>query len=305
MIELEGISTNETYVVAVSGGIDSMVLLDLLRKRLKPEQFAVAHYQHNVRPEEEMVEDLAVVESYCTTHDLNLHIGAYPGDSVSEAQLREARYEFLHTVKSNLSYNKIITAHHKDDVAETAIINTLRGTGSAGLVALATHEELVRPLINYTKVEIAEYAQENDIRWSEDSTNSDDRYLRNYVRNVIVPLMERDGSYAKLSELIEEHRPVEAEIESELSDFLNANNLRYENGLGLFRDSFIQLPHAVACRLMRLIFDEPGANITPSEDLVQKAVIFAKTAKHGSSMDLSKNARLAITPDLVELLIQD
>ena len=140
------------YVLAVSGGVDSIVLLDLLAKEIERDNLVVAHFDHGIRQgsatNREFVEGLAKnygLEFFYEEGEL--------GAKASEALARTKRYEFLNKIKKQTESDAIITAHHQDDVLETIIINLLRGTGRKGLSSLKNHPELVRhcsPIPNRT-----------------------------------------------------------------------------------------------------------------------------------------------------------
>jgi tRNA(Ile)-lysidine synthase len=180
-----------TYVVAVSGGVDSVVLLDILAKpassfQLPTSKLVVAHLDHGIREssskDREFVQDLAVKYGLQFVYNIaNLGAGA------SEATARKARYEFLHAVRRACDAKAIITAHHQDDRIETAFINLIRGTGRKGLTSLTTKNSIIRPLLHYSKCDVVTYAKERGLQWREDATNKDAKYLRNKIRHSIVP----------------------------------------------------------------------------------------------------------------------
>jgi tRNA(Ile)-lysidine synthetase-like protein len=123
------------YVVAVSGGVDSVVLLDALSK-LPNLELVVAHLDHGIR--EDSIEDRRFVASLAASYGLVFEYGeGRLGSGASEATAREARYNFLRGVKMKHDAKAIITAHHQDDLIETAILNMLRGTGRKGLTSLS------------------------------------------------------------------------------------------------------------------------------------------------------------------------
>lgn len=190
------------YVVAVSGGVDSAVLLDILAKQvtdnrlqvtdkrkknsnLQPTTYnlelVVAHFDHGIRKDsssdEKLVADLA------SKYDLAYVSGnAKLGPNASEETARDARYKFLLDVRKRYRAKSIITAHHQDDLIETALINVIRGTKRQGLSAISANPNVIRPLLNYPKQSILEYALKKGLVWREDPTNSDTDYLRNYLR---------------------------------------------------------------------------------------------------------------------------
>jgi tRNA(Ile)-lysidine synthase len=133
------------YVVAVSGGVDSVVLLDLLTKTNN--QLTVAHFNHGIR--QDSAKEEALVKQLAKRYGLEIKIGnGKLGLEASEETARKARYDFLESVRQKHQADAIITAHHQDDLIETALINLLRGTGPHGLIAIAKNPNILRPLLN-------------------------------------------------------------------------------------------------------------------------------------------------------------
>ena len=165
------------YIVAVSGGVDSMVLLDMMI-RADAGELIVAHFDHGIRPDSHL--DAAFVKDIAAQRGLHYEgRREVLGSSASEALARERRYAFLrHIAKKHDA--KIVTAHHLDDLVETVAINMTRGTGWRGLAALDS--DVTRPLIDMEKSALIEYAMKRNIPWREDSTNASAAYLRNRLR---------------------------------------------------------------------------------------------------------------------------
>lgn len=293
------------FVLAVSGGVDSMVLLDILRRQKAASEFVVAHLDHGIRDEQAANMDKNLVTSYCKKHGLRIEIEAASlGDGASELEARTARYEFFERVKTKYNYNIVITAHHKDDVLETAIINILRGTGSKGLVSLTNKTYLARPLLEFTKKQILEYAEANELEWNEDSTNSDEAMLRNYIRLNIMPrLMEGDG-YGELSKLIEQQKPRQLDIDVLVDELTDLAIIRNQDEISINRKLFIGMDHSVSLALVRRLFDSDSLGKAPERSHIEKLVVFMKTAKHGAKMDLSVTARAQIDDQNIRISLK-
>ncbi len=175
------------YVVGVSGGVDSMVLLDLL-SNTSGLSLVVAHFDHGIRKESK--KDASFVNTIAKNLALPYELGqAKLGPKASEDQARQKRYEFLESIRRKYWAKAIITAHHQDDLLETAVINLLRGTGWRGLVAIKRNKGVIRPMLGFTKKQILEYAHSRKIKWREDKTNIDPKYFRNRVRSDIIPFL--------------------------------------------------------------------------------------------------------------------
>lgn len=199
------------YVVAVSGGVDSMVLLDLLARRGEYE-LVVGHVVHGWR---DSSRDLAVVERSCEKYGLMLCKSELALAGRSEEVAREKRYsEFVDYKRQNRA-KAIMTAHHLDDRVETAVFYTIRGTGRSGLSSLRSLGSIRRPLINIRKAELIEYAKANHIEWVEDPTNEDTSYSRNRIRKEVVPevLTKNAGADQEIIQIIDEATRLNTEID--------------------------------------------------------------------------------------------
>lgn len=275
------------YVVAVSGGVDSMALLHALHDSGQYD-LVVAHLDHGIRSDS--AEDRRLVER--TARRLGLpfeYKQARLGVGAGEAEARQVRYGFLEDVRSKHAARAIVTAHHQDDVLETAIINILRGTNRKGLTALVSRDGLERPLLAVPKRQIIDYARTRGLEWHEDSTNRDTDYLRNYVRHRLLPRLDESGR-TRLWEIITGLRPTNLEIDILLLDQLE---LRSSSGR-LDRNWFIQLPHSVAMETMAAWLRREGLRDFDGKTL-SRLVIAAKTASPGKTFDVLNGTRLDVT----------
>lgn len=210
------------------------------------------------------------------------HLGA----SASEAAARQARYSFLHKVMKEQAAKAIITAHHEDDALETAIINLLRGTGRKGLTALGSHGDIVRPLLHIPKADILDYAKAHKLSWREDSTNSDTRYLRNYVRRQIMPRLGPEGR-ERLRGLLHDQRTVNAQLDKLLSVQLAGQVEALQRGW------FTQLPHRTAMEVMAAWLR--AHELRGFDRLtLERAVVGAKTARPGQKIALKNDVLLEV-----------
>lgn len=164
------------YILAVSGGIDSVVLLDMFDW---PKDTIVAHYNHGIRPSAD--DDCVFVEKLAHRYGFRfVSERAALGAQCSEELARRRRYDFLRRLA--LEHNaEIVTAHHADDCIESIIINCLRGTGWRGLAPFG-NQEIFRPMQMLTKSDIYRYAAQHRLRFRLDQTNNDEHYLRNRIR---------------------------------------------------------------------------------------------------------------------------
>lgn len=281
------------YVVAVSGGVDSVVLLDLLSK--KPDlTLTVAHFDHGIR--DDSVKDRQFVQKLAKHYGLRfIYDEGNLGPDVSEAIAREARYKFLRKVKINTKSKAIVTAHHQDDVIETVIINMIRGTGRKGMSSLSTTEDLSRPLIGFTKVDIKTYANKNKLSWRDDPSNKDTKYLRNHIRLNIIPKMTLEQKI-ELHNLIVDSRINNSEIDT----LINTAILTQPGTDKLNRGLFIMLPHDVSKEVMASWLRRYQVkNLNKKQ--IEQLVITAKTSKPDRASDVDKTHILRITENEIHI----
>ena len=175
---------DKKLLLAVSGGIDSMVLVDLFHK-LKYD-VAVAHCNFQLRGQESD-DDEEFVKSQVEKLNIPLFIQKFDTKKFAEQKklsiqvvARNLRYDWFYTLLVNQNFDFIITAHHLDDSIETFLINFTRGTGLEGLTGIPTrNDKIARPMLIFSRNDIENYAKENNIAWREDSSNSTDKYWRN------------------------------------------------------------------------------------------------------------------------------
>lgn len=280
--------TTQPLLVAVSGGVDSIVLLDMLIRTHKP--LIVAHVNHGIREEsgddESFVRELAgrFGLPYLTTK-LSL------GSSASEDTARQARYKWLDLQRELCGASAVVTAHHQDDVLETMIINLVRGTGWRGLCSLRETNYRHRPLLSMSKAEIVAYALEHKLAWREDRTNESVKYLRNRIRFLVMPRL--DGlQRQQLIELYTSQSDLRININSEVERVYDL----YVDESALRRHPLIMMPDEVAYELLRAWLGEPL-----EQARMRDLLLFCKTARENTKWSLdgerfvaAKNNRLIV-----------
>ena len=147
-----------TYILAVSGGVDSMVLLDLASKLSTNDYtFIVAHFDHGIRGDSAL--DAQLVQQQAANYGYECVIGKGSlGKQASEEKARKARYVFLRLILKQYNADSIVTAHHVDDLVETMLLHLQRGTGRQGLTPMTRTKDILRPLLGYEKHMILNYA---------------------------------------------------------------------------------------------------------------------------------------------------
>lgn len=247
----------------------------------------VAHYDHGIR--EDSQRDRKLIQDVAARHGLPfVYDEGALGPDAGEDAARQARYEFLHQVRRAGGAGAIITAHHQDDLLETAIHNMLRGTGRRGLVSLRSREHIHRPLLHVAKADLRVYAKEQGLTWHEDSTNTDLRYRRNYIRHKITPKLSDAQKQAFLDHIHTLHKVDEA-LDHEL-----INHLHLHPGFSeLDRYWFIMLPHNVAREVMYVWLKRHQVPDITSQ-MLERLIVAAKTYSPNKQAIIDKQNRLEI-----------
>lgn len=189
-------SSHHRLLLAISGGVDSMVLADLLKH--VNVNFAFAHVNFGLRGEasdkdEELVKKVA--DAYgIPFYRYNPATTVYAQDKGISTQMaaRELRYAWFEQLMKEEGYHYLLTAHHADDALETSLLNLSRGTGIKGITGIALKSDtIIRPLLFANKEEIVEYATSNGLEWREDASNASDKYVRNKIRHRVIPTLKK------------------------------------------------------------------------------------------------------------------
>ncbi len=190
--------SNKKIAIAVSGGIDSSVLLSLVLScgYVKKNDVTVLHVNHHLRKEADLDEQF--VRQTCKDYGVKLIVKQVDvlelcaKNKVSEETAgREARRDFFYEVVNSGKVDCVLTAHHSLDNAESVLMHLFRGSGLNGMRGIEVCDDIyVRPLINTQKQDIIEYANRNQIKYVQDNSNKDSKYTRNFIRNEVIPLIE-------------------------------------------------------------------------------------------------------------------
>lgn len=224
----KGFPANGTMLLALSGGIDSMVLAHLLKAAKIP--FAGAHCNFSLRGKD-ADEDAAFVQDWCAANEVPCHQIQFDTKRMASEQkqsiqvaARELRYNWFAALRSEYGYVAILTAHHAGDVAETVLINLSRGSGIAGLHGIPEKSgAVIRPLLFATRADIQQCALDKNISWREDVSNAADKYLRNAIRLHILPKLETllPGATMRIALTAERLRGTEIIYQKALEQRLN------------------------------------------------------------------------------------
>lgn len=314
-------------VVALSGGLDSCVLLHALRYGARTTvPLIAAHFDHGMRPDSSA--DAAWVRGLCRAWDVRLAEGAVDvHDEVpaSEDEARRMRYAFLRRVSAEYGA-VLLTAHHADDQAETVLFRVLRGTGIEGLAGIPRRRvlggidtpdvTLLRPLLEVTRAEVEAYAERNGVPCRPDPTNESSSYARNVIRNVILPVAEAQvagGARRSLVRLAEIAGDEEAAWNSALPFVLSAVDARgvsstasalgdpdppgagnppVEEDVSCGRKSLLALGPALAARVLRVL--AASAGVTLDRGTTRRALAFVRDSQSGRYIELGRGVELRL-----------
>ncbi|MDH5553361.1 MAG: tRNA lysidine(34) synthetase TilS, partial [Nitrosomonas sp.] len=246
------VKPNDHLIVALSGGIDSIVLLDALASYSKPMRFSLSatHVNHGISENASYWSEFC--SQLCSTINIpisvtQLNVKSAPGQSL-EAAARDARYR----VFNHLAANYIVLAQHKDDQAETLFLQLLRGAGVKGLAAMPvirkqtsnTAPQILRPLLQVSRREIENYAKQNQLSWIEDESNENTRFNRNFLRHEIFPQLEKRYPSYKTTFLRASRHLAEASALLDELAMLDQKNCSQAKKIQIDRLARLSLPRA-------------------------------------------------------------
>lgn len=252
---------NDTIVVGLSGGPDSMCLVDILKKLPFKINIICAHINHNIRPES--AAELEFVKEYCETSNLKVYTTKFAKKSneidYNEAELRELRYAFFEKIVKENNAKYLFTAHHGDDLIETILMRISRGSnikGYSGFQVINAKNDyfIVKPLIYMTKQEILDYNEEHKISYVLDQTNYTKEHTRNRYRQTILPFLKKENEHIHLkylkfsNELYKYYNYVDREVTKELQK-------RYKNKV-LDLKNYTKLDPLLQTKIIERVLDD-------------------------------------------------
>lgn len=280
-------------LLAVSGGPDSMAMLDKYEKARPPFPLAVAHVNHGLRPESDGEETL--VRDYCKAHGLPCFVRKadvkremQKGETV-ESAARRIRYEFFRTVAHETGATHLATAHTRDDQCETVLLHLLHGAGAKGLCGILPLRKegdltVVRPLLSCGKDDLIAYCRENAVPYAVDASNDDLSYTRNRIRHLLLPEMEKINPNVRtaLCRTAEGLQVTQAAIETRANAFLSL----YPDGIPA--DALRNLPEGERAEVLRKKFEEMGKSLS----FEQTGQALALLKKETGSVEFDRKYRL-------------
>ena len=239
---------DQKLLLALSGGVDSCVLLDLcLKSGLSP---AVAHCNFQLRGSVSHA-DADWIKNLASRKGLECHFQTFETQSYAKKKkvsiqmaARDLRYKWFESLSQDFRYDLILVAHHADDVLETFMINAMRGSGLKGLLGIPEQRgKIFRPLLSFSREQIMHYAKENKIQWREDVSNAKTDYLRNALRHEVIPKWkEKDSNFdVQFRETLQYLGQAQAILEDLVQGFKTKNFLPHHGGFKIAVKTLVDL----------------------------------------------------------------
>ena len=251
---------NDTIVVGLSGGPDSMCLLDVIKSLNKEIKIVCAHINHNIR--KESFEEQKFIKNFCKNNNLIFETTTFDkkreDQDYNELELREKRYNYFETIIKKYKAKYLFTAHHGDDLVETILMRISRGSNLKGYTGFQIETKkkdykVIKPLIFLTKEDINTYNQDHNIPYVIDKTNEEDNYTRNRYRHNVLPFLKSENQnihlkYLKFSrELLTYYEYVDKVVNNEIEKRFKKNILDIEG--------FCRLDKLIQTKIIEYILD--------------------------------------------------
>ena len=307
------IRENDKILVAVSGGPDSICLLNILyniKERLKIELY-VAHVNHLIRKEAKS--DAEFVKEFCDSKNIEFFYKecdvkekAQTEKISTEEAGRNARYEFFEEIANKYSINKIAIGHNKNDLAETLIMNILRGTGTQGLKAILNKNgKYIRPLLDVDREKIEEYCEKNNLKPRIDLTNFENNYTRNKIRNIVIPYVKKEfnpnivETLTRLSQIATEEQDfINLEVEKAYKKILLSEE---SENIKISGKKFVEIHTAIQKRTILYIINRLFGNTKQIEKKHIEDIIKLINKNIGNKyLTPNKNLKVSIKKGIVE-----
>ena len=296
----------DSFIVCVSGGPDSLCLLDILTLLAKKYHFTiyVAHVNYHLRGEDSHLDE-EIVKVNAKNYSLPCTVLSQKKDlkNTSEEKLRDIRYIFFEKLRAKNNAHHIVVAHNQDDQAETFLMRLLRGSGLSGLSAMRPKNGyLIRPLIEMSRSDIIRYLKDRAIPFREDTSNTDLHYFRNNVRHKLIPFLEKNFQ-PQTKKLLAETATLLGEDYTVLSKIPTGLSVHYDPLTREFsRKAVLALPQALMTQEIRHMLKPFLNGKSPSKSLVNELVKALQSNKSKVQMIAFKGLKFIRKGDRVRLL---
>ncbi|MGK0552501.1 tRNA lysidine(34) synthetase TilS [Enterococcus faecalis] len=295
---------DQRLLLAVSGGVDSMVLLHLIAAVAQRESFtfAVAHVNHHLRKESD--KEAAYLRSYCQKNAIPYFQGDWQPTTQRaniEARARAFRYGFFAEIMQTADYQVLMTAHHLDDQVETILMKLTRGTAFNNAGGIRRQQTfaggiLLRPLLEFSKESIRQYAQDQALVYFEDQTNHTAAFMRNRIRNQVVPLLKAENprflqhmsTFSYQQTLAAQF--IEEQIRLKYKAWLKKNEAGYQFPLTLFQQESPAFQYFFLTFLLQELLVKGNNQVNQGQ--VQQILLLLRSEQPQGSVSLENNWRL-------------
>lgn len=290
-------------VLGVSGGPDSVVMLDVFSK-LVPKydlELAVVHINYNLRGKDSE-KDEKFVRSLCEKYLIKSSIFSekVSKEDVSEKNLRDIRYTHFENIRKNSGFDFIAVAHSLDDQVETFLMRIVRGAGLTGLSAMKyKNGKIIRPLLGVSREEIMKYIKEHNLKYRIDKTNSESVFLRNKIRNKFIPILKREFNPRIKETIFNATRSI-----AEDADFLEySGNKEYEKNKSLKINKLLNLHPALQRRLILKVIFSQKKNLRDIESKhIDEIIKAAKSTKGKNQIVLFQGLKITRKNDRLTIM---
>lgn len=283
-------------LVAVSGGLDSVVLLDLLVQTRVHHglELIVAHVDHGIHPESALVaHEVEALAARLGLRWVSVRLGL--GAGASETKARAARYRWLRDARRRLGARWIMTAHQADDQRETILMRMLRGSGPLGLAGMRTRDrDVLRPLLLLSRRTLTRYARGRELRWWNDPANQDPRHLRSWIRSDLLPTLAArlPDLYRKLAETRRHALRDRLSWDAALQVWPHLDPRHTRGETSAEWAVLCDLPEPLATALTEALVRKAGGPVGPAR--LRRALLALADASSGACADLGQGWRLEL-----------
>lgn len=301
------LSSDKTLLIGLSGGADSVCLSDICCKLSLKYGFKLVfcHLNHNWRGEHSK-SDMEFCVDFAKKNNCEIIVETLSKDEKqTETNARDLRHKFFEKCLKKVNADKLLLAHNKNDRVETLVYRMIKGTGVKGLASISeSRDYILRPLINISREEIENYCSENNLSFVTDSTNFDDTYNRNYIRNRILPSFKKINP--KFLDAINNLSILASENESLIEELLakTGKNISLSNKISTM--SFLGLSDEIKKRIILNLFLDN--NIDYSSKRINEILAFIKensSKSCGSKISLTKDLWLFVSSEFLEVISKD
>lgn len=301
-------NSEKCFLVGFSGGFDSMCLLDILTKLSKEHHYKIiaVHLNHNWRGDESDKEE-ENCKKFCEEHDLTFYSERLP-DSIkkSETAAREARQRFFKKCCEKFNAEGIFLAHNKSDNTETVIFRIAHGTGVKGLCGITEYSQIFgykiyRPLLTWSRQDVEEYCKTHNLTPNNDSSNSDTKYNRNFLRHKVIKDLKQinediDSAVMRLSEIAQSEQNI-------INEYLNKIRAKIEIDNKIKTGSFLNLSYDVQKKFIHEFFIK--SNLEYDAKKIIEVLLFIQensNLKSGKTLSLTDNLWLFVNEKYFALI---